>query len=157
MSPSADAPQSEPEAALPTARFRAQHIDLFKLSATLSRYRTPQEVRAHAGELTMAMARFLGKLRVHAAMEEEGLYPTLLADPDPAVAAAAQQMLDAVGGVYKALDRWATRWRSKEALEAHPEGYLAETKDVLRQLTQRVTLETMLLYPLADARLGGGA
>ncbi|MEW5850587.1 MAG: hemerythrin domain-containing protein [Myxococcota bacterium] len=142
----------DPEEALPTARFRRQHAELFELAQELLAIRDPEAVRADATNVRLRMARFLGKLRVHAAMENDAMYPRLLKDPDPRIQETARRLFTDVGPIYDEVFAYADRWPTAAAVAADPTTFVQETKKVLRRLGERVTLETMELYPLVDER-----
>lgn len=149
-------PPHEVDAALPTARLRRQHLDLYEMANGLLEWRTPADIHTHAAELARRLARFVGALQVHAAMEEKALYPRLLEDEDAGVVEQARGLLRDVAPIYQEVFAYAERWRRSDLVMAAPEVFLKETKAVVRRLSERVTRETMELYPLADARLSLG-
>lgn len=144
----------EVDSALPTARFRRQHLELFSHSQALLEWRAPADVVTHAAELTRRLARFAGALRVHAAMEEEALYPRLLVDADASVQQQARSLLTEVGPIYEEVFTYIERWRRAELVTEDPAAFVRDTKVILRRLSERVTRETMELYPLVDERGG---
>ncbi len=134
-----------------TEKFRRQHAELAaEAKAIGARLRSSETLREDAAELRASMARFLGRLRVHAAMEDGALYPELLAHPDPEVRSAAQGLLDRVGTVYAHFDAYARRWLEGDAIERDPEGFARETADAFAVLRRRMAEEHAQLYPLAD-------
>ena len=122
----------------------------------LLEWRAPPDIEANAAELARRLARFVGALQVHAAMEEKALYPRLLEDADPAVVEQARGLLRDVAPIYQEVFAYADKWRRSDLVKAAPEVFLKETRAVVRRLSERVTRETMELYPLADARLSPG-
>lgn len=103
-----------------------------------------------------ALATFAGRLRVHAAMEQDALYPRLLASTDETVAAKASELLDEVGDIYRAFFGFLERWRDGEAVRADPEGFCRDTMIQLNNLRVRMKRENEELYPLVDAHGHGG-
>lgn len=145
-------PDEAVDPALPTAKFRRQHLELFTLSNALVEWREPDSIATNAAEVVRRLARFVGFLQVHAAMEEEALYPRLLRDDDATIRQQARDLLDGVAPIYKEVFAYGEKWRRSDAVSADPQGYLKDTKAVLRRLTERVTRETMELYSLVDAK-----
>jgi hypothetical protein len=135
-----------------TERFRRQHEELVALAGELLRALDPVVIAVDPSDVRRRLARFAGKLGVHAAMEERALYPRLLQDTDPAVRAKARSLLDDVGGLYDAFFAYTKRWSDPETLRARPSEFVAETYRILKILGRRMMQEDAELYPLVDAR-----
>jgi hypothetical protein len=142
------------DADVDTSNFRRQHKELMKLAGELMALLEAERVRQRVHDVLLSLARFNGKLRIHAAMENDALYPRLLTDPDEAVQRAAQVLYDEVGDLYRTFDRHARRWSSTEAIAGDAEMFIAETMELLRRLGARMMRENAELYPLVDARAG---
>lgn len=97
------------------------------------------------------LARFAGKLRVHAAMENEALYPELLRAPDPVVRATAERLFAELGPVYDEFDRFESRWPSALVIAEQPRVFVLQTLELFDILRRRMTVENKTLYPLVDA------
>ncbi len=136
----------------PTDNFRRQHEELATLGTELlQRLAEPaEEVAKNAGELRRSMARFAGKLSVHASMENEALYPRLLEHADPNVRNTARALFDEVKGIYSGFGAFTKRWPSTESIVADPATYARESKKVLKTLWMRMVRENDELYPLVD-------
>ncbi|MBK7397850.1 MAG: protein kinase [Myxococcales bacterium] len=149
--PSAPGPISSVQ--LATDRFRRQHEELATLAAALigELQVPPAELVAKAGPVRRMVARFAGKLSVHATMENDALYPRLLAHADPAVRAKARELHDEVGQLYGTFGEYAQRWPGTASVEADPTGFAKDTMRVLKQLGRRMFREHEELYPLVDA------
>lgn len=97
------------------------------------------------------VARFAGKLRVHAAMENEALYPELLRSPDPVIRATAERLFAELGPIYDGFDRFEARWPSAIAITEEPRLFILSTLELFDQLRKRMSIENKTLYPLVDA------
>lgn len=97
------------------------------------------------------LARFKGKLEVHASMENEALYPRLLAHPDAGVRETADRLQDEVGGLYQSVGAYLQRWPTSQSISGNAHDFARETFDVLRALGKRMKREDRELYPLVDA------
>jgi hypothetical protein len=83
-------------------------------------------------------------------MEEEALYPRLLASSDREVVAKARELLDEVGALCSEFFVFRNRWASSERIQRAPEDFCRETMLHLRRLQLRMRREAQELYPLVD-------
>ena len=134
------------------SKFRRQHKELMGLAGELMVLLEADRVRARTQEVVVALARFSGRLKVHAAMENEALYPRLFADPDEAVQRIARALYAEVGDLYRVFDRHARRWMSAEAISADAETFVNDTMELIRLLGARMMRENKELYPLVESR-----
>ncbi len=134
-----------------TARFARQHEQLQELSKVLLKTLDTRTLTIDPGPARRALATFVGRLRVHAAMEQEALYPRLLASSDPAVAAKARELFDEVGTLYDRFFSFLDRWSDPEVIKANAEGFCRETMMELHRLSRRLRRENDELYPMVDA------
>jgi len=137
---------------MPTDNFRRQHEELARLGGDLLQRLSepPETIGKNASELRRMMARFAGKLSVHASMENEALYPRLLEHRDPKVRERARALFDEVKGIYSAFGVFTKRWPTTESIVADPVAYAKDSKKVLRTLWTRMVRENDELYPLVD-------
>jgi hypothetical protein len=143
-------PMSAPEADSPTRRFSEQHAELTRLAGELLALLDTRTLADDPAAARSALATFSGKLRVHAAMEEEALYPQLLQSSDPEVAAKARELLAEVGTIYAEFFAFRDKWKASEDLRRAPEDFCRETMFLLRRLQRRMKREAQELYPLVE-------
>jgi hypothetical protein len=136
---------------LPTENFRRQHDELMQLGTSILTMLAQEGVAQRASEIRRLVARFAGKLNVHARMEGEALYPRLLAHDDDAVRRLATSMVDELGGIYDSFGSYAKRWPDADAIENDAMGFVRHTREVMAILAKRMMRETHDLYPLVDA------
>src|SRR6202044_2034301 len=108
-------------------------------------------IATEAATVRRLVARFAGKLAVHASMENEALYPRLLDHADTEVRLRARALFDEVGTIYGSFDAYVARWPSASSIELAPSEFVDQTRDLLNQLAVRMTRENNELYPLVDA------
>lgn len=135
----------------PSDRFRQQHARLMELAMEIGQMFDVSGQVADADACRRKLAAFAGALRVHAAMENEALYPRLLEHPSPAVRQAARRMLDEYGELYDEFHAFLSGWPTAAAIRADPPRFARETRRVFRRLGARMLEENDTLYPLADA------
>jgi hypothetical protein len=131
----------------PTDNFRRQHQDLAALAQEIEgalQSAEPQQLRRLLG-------RFAGKLQVHAAMEEEALYPRLLSHTRSDVRDVAEKLHGELGGIYSLVGDFVVRWLESGAIEAQRELFVDDVAKVFNVLRLRLEAEERELYPLADA------
>lgn len=133
-----------------TENFKRQHAELSSEAKIIVARLSPDELRQDAAPMRAMMARFLGRLRVHAAMEDGALYPELLAHADPEVRATAQGLLDRVGDLYAHFDTYARQWLEPGAIEADADAFIRDTLAAFAMLRRRMAEEHAQLYPLAE-------
>lgn len=138
------------EPATESQRFRRQHKELMYLAGELMSFCEPTRVRAQAAEVRTALVRFTGKLRIHAAMENDAVYPRLINHPREDIRKKAQSLYNEVGDLYKRFDRYSKQWHDLERLKSEPERFLEETQEMLRMLGMRMLREDTELYPMVD-------
>ena len=123
------------------------------LAAKLQAELVPGRVAADPAAARRLLARFRGLLLVHAAMENDALYPSLLDHRDANVRARARALFDEVGTIYDGVRQHGERWASPERIQAEATVFVQETLALLKTLGKRMARENAELYPLADANV----
>lgn len=134
-----------------TDSFRRQHAELAALAVDIRNRLSVEEIERDARGIRTALARFGGKLRVHARMENEALYPDLMTHRDGSVRREAGRLLDEVGLLYATFDRLEQRWPTADVLAEQPREFILDVLGCFEQLGRRMSAENKTLYPLADA------
>lgn len=135
---------------LPSDRFRRQHDELYKLATEIDSALSSAQYPENAREIRRMMARLKGKLVVHSTMENDALYPRLLAHSDPVVRGRARAMFDELGPIYEAVGDHHSAWSSVERIQADPRRFADHTREIFAKLLRRMERENDELYPLAD-------
>lgn len=112
---------------------------------------TRDALREKPDEACRRLARFTGKLKVHAAMENSALYPRLLESDDPRVRERAERLFREVGTLYDSFSEYSEQWCVPERVRDAPEAFASETLVMLQRLGRRMARENDELYPLVDA------
>jgi hypothetical protein len=137
-----------------TARFVAQHAEIVRLAGELLALLDPAALAADPTMARRALATLGGRLRIHAAMENEALYPRLFGCGVPDVERKARELYDSFGGLYEQFTQHARKWSEAAAIARTPAAFADETASILARLRQRIAREDAELYPMAD-RLDG--
>jgi hypothetical protein len=133
-----------------TTTFKRQHAELRQLSIEVRALLSPEAIERDARAVRALVARFAGKLRVHTKMENEALYPALLAHHDESVRIVAQKLLAELGPVYATFDAYESRWPTAEALLENPRAFVLDTLQLYETLAHRMRTEDRTLYSLVD-------
>jgi hypothetical protein len=136
--------------------------------ATENSRRQHLELRRHADDLlTLAAApaldgaavqrnlsRMSGVLKMHVAMEVEGLYPQLLNHGDEEVRLLASGMIDKLKSVYEGFLQFRDKWPA-DAVHANPEEFIRQASFVARAFVESTHREEQGLYERVDAIFAG--
>ena len=133
-----------------TTSLRRQHDDILKDIATFAVLLKPAPRPATGASLLEQLSALSGKIKVHLAMEDNVLYPELLAAADPQTRTTAAAFKKEMGGIGAAFAAFRERWNTADAISANLAAFAREASNVLEQLNQRIQRENGSLYPLAD-------
>jgi iron-sulfur cluster repair protein YtfE (RIC family) len=134
-----------------TSKFREQHAEILviakKVDAAMAKL--PDAAAQVRTELTALAA----KVNVHLAMEDEALYPRLLAHTDPKVRNLAKKFTDEMSGIKAAFHKYIATW-TEQAIRGDAKSFVAASKSLFAALAQRIQRENTELYPLLDKSAG---
>jgi Hemerythrin HHE cation binding domain len=134
-----------------TDRFRRQHEELTELGGQIFACLVIPALEKDPAPVRRLLARFKGKLEMHASMEDEALYPRLLTHADAEVRATADRLHGEVGALYQSVGAYLERWPTSQAISGNAPDFARETFEVLKALGRRMKREDKELYPLVDA------
>jgi hemerythrin-like domain-containing protein len=133
-----------------TEKLRQQHAELVQIVKEVSSYLVPEKASQNAADVSRLLAAFIGKLRVHLAMEDDGLYPTLAKSMDRNVRNIATQFQAEMGNLKPILERYAKKWTTPTAIQSAPQDFCGDTKRLFEALAKRIEKENNELYPMVD-------
>ena len=132
---------------LKTSVYRTQHSELARLAACI-----PAEgAMPNAFEASLALARLKGVLGVHLKLEDDVLYPAMLAHESAEVREKAAKYQREMGTLAAAFTQFYQKWASNSAIEANPSGFQREWAGILKALQKRIEAEESDLYAAVDA------
>ena len=133
-----------------TKLYRSQHRELLRLAE-----RVPVEGRMPTGfEVGLALARLKGVLGVHLRMEDDVLYPAMLAHPSADVREKAAKYQQEMGSLSATFGAFYEKWAAKaQIIDEDPQAFLREWRSVLRALRARIEAEESDLYQAVDAHV----
>ncbi|HMI88653.1 MAG TPA: hemerythrin domain-containing protein [Polyangiaceae bacterium] len=133
-----------------TDTFRRQHDEILMLVKELQPRLDPATLRGDAAPVAAGLQRLAVMLKAHLALEDATLYPKLLTHTDASVAATARRYQQEMGGLQTAFANYVERWPTASAIQAQPDGFLAQTQEVVAALLARIDRENGELYPMLE-------
>lgn len=133
-----------------TESFRQHHKDLLKIASEISGRLNLHDIEKDPGTMKTMLSRLSGKVSVHLAMEDDSLYPELIAHKDAFIRAAADRLAKEVGGIKKAFAEYTRKWHNAEAIGGNATEFIRETRNIFSELTRRIEKEDGELYPLVE-------
>ena len=132
-----------------TQTFRRQHGELQRIAAELTKLALVPGTPAESIRATLG--RFVGKLRVHARMETDALYPRLMTHEDAEIRRRSERLHAELGPLYGLVDEFVERWGTAEAIDQRRIRFRIDLARMLAKLGWRMRRENEELYPMADA------
>ncbi len=133
-----------------TETFRRQHIELLAIAGEMTAILDAEALKKDASAMRRLLSSLAGKLTVHLAMEDNGLYPRLLAHKDAKISATARSYVDEMGGIKTVFVAYLEKWPNEGAIRANPAVFIKETQAIFQALATRIAREDQELYDLVD-------
>jgi hemerythrin-like domain-containing protein len=133
-----------------TDDYRRQHEEILELISKLSGYLYEQKLKNDAQEARKILSKLSGALKVHLAMEDNSLYPRLLASKDEKIKKIARQFIEEIGGIAPVFNNYLNKWPNPASIESNPSEFINETNKLFNALKNRIERENNILYPLID-------
>lgn len=134
-----------------TQGLQRQHLELMQLAQEIRALLVPEILEADPRRVRILVARFAGKLRVHDRMENEALYPALMADGREEVRSAATRLHAELGALYAVFDTYERRYPDAASLLVDPRRFVKDTLEMFEVLGRRMHRENRELYSLLAA------
>ena len=131
---------------LATKRFIAQHDELLDLSDQITACLNFIELAKDATKVRSLLSIFLGRLKVHLAMEDGSLYPVMLDLEDKKINEMARMFINEMGGVVDAVNDYAMIWASAMAIQDNPKIFITHTNKIMSAMARRIDKENYELF-----------
>lgn len=131
-------------------KFKHQHIDILSAIAELRKL-VQTGIANHATDIAQRIVAMSGIIKLHLAVEDRVLYPSLEASGNAALAGMSQkyrQEMDNIAGSYL---NFAAKWNTARQLAEEPEAFRDEANQVLKALYDRMKREDREFYPAIEA------
>jgi hypothetical protein len=130
--------------------FRRQHAEIAEVAAEITAALDAKELASSAEIMSGLLSVLGGKLTIHLAMEDKGLYPRLLRHQNLVIRDTAKRFMHEMGGIQTVFGEYLTRWRDAAVIQKRPDDFIKETRTLLAALSARVSREDNDLYPIVD-------
>jgi hypothetical protein len=125
-----------------------QHKELVRTATEMFAWLDAGKLRARGGgDVHRALSSLSGILKVHLAMEDRSLYPSLVNHRDAQLRTLAQQFLDERAELRERYDAYKARWTSAASIQGAAEKFVDETRQILAMLYMRMKKEDDLFHP----------
>lgn len=133
-------------------KFKHQHIDILSAISNL-RALVQSGIDSHAAAISQRIVAMSGVIKLHLAVEDRVLYPTLEASDNKALAGMSQHYREEMDGIAGSYLQFAAKWNTPRLLQQEPETFRAEANQVLRTLYERMKKEDREFYPAIESAL----
>jgi hypothetical protein len=134
---------------LPMARtqsFREQHEEILEIVRNIEAELVMDKLKKNPSNVLRMFAGFSGKLKIHLAMEDKGLYPMLAQHADQSIRLLGENYSKEMTTITDAYLKFSQQWLSPTAIEKDPSGFMAATRKVFGLLGKRIEKENRELY-----------
>jgi hypothetical protein len=131
-------------------KFKHQHIDILSDIATLRKL-VQSGIANAAPAIAARIVSMSGVIKLHLAVEDRVLYPSLEASGDPELARLSRQYQGEMEGIAASYLAFAAKWNTPRLLELQPEVFRTEANQVLKTLYERMKREDRVFYPAIEA------
>ena len=133
-----------------TDSLRTTHQEIQTIVSQILENLDESALSEKAKEVRSLLVGLSGKLGMHLAVEDKSLYPNLLKHENDEVRLTAKKFMDEMGGISAAFKAYLNKWPHSRDIAANPNDFIRETKNVFRELSDRIDREDNELYKLVD-------
>jgi hemerythrin-like domain-containing protein len=108
------------------------------------------KLKKNPGTVLKMFAGFSGKLKIHLAMEDKGLYPMLAHHADQSIRVMGESYSKEMATITDAFLKFSQEWLNQGAIEKDPSGFIAATRKIFGQLGKRIDRENKELYTVLE-------
>jgi hemerythrin-like domain-containing protein len=131
-----------------TENFIRQHNEILELAGEISSLLKADLSLEDAAEIRNMLSTLAGKVSIHLAMEDNGLYPRLKESNDPVTLKTTMEFIREMGDIMDKFKTYNDRWPIPHSIHEAPEKFITETKLIFAALQNRIERENSILYPL---------
>nr|WP_278330534.1 hemerythrin domain-containing protein [Clostridium magnum] len=88
-----------------------------------------------------------GKLNIHMNSEDKFLYPELINSRDEQLKQIAKQYSEEMGNIHQEFSNYKNKFNTKTKILSDVDGFLKESKEIIKLLENRISKEDIYLYP----------
>lgn len=131
-------------------KFKKQHIAIIDCVTRLRHY-TKAGISENATEIAQLIISMSSLIKLHLAVEDNVLYPALLAGKNTRLASLGKQFQEEMGVIAVTYLDFVKRWNTAANVSNNPEGFRSDANRVLKILYARMQRENTEFYPAIEA------
>lgn len=131
-------------------KFKHQHMDILGNISAL-RLLSQAGVAKNAAHIAKLIVSMSSTIKLHLAIEDQALYPTLQRSANPELARMGQQYQKDMGPIAQSYEAFAKRWNRSESVRRDEQGFRDDVNRVLRMVYERMQRENRDFYPRIEA------
>lgn len=108
-------------------------------------------VVGNTAQISKQITDMASHIKMHLAVEDRVLYPTLARLDDPVIGALAARFQAEMASLAEAFGEFVRQWRVPERIDADPEGFRRGANSVLKALYERLQKEDTEFFPAVAA------
>jgi len=124
-----------------------QHIEIRESVSKIKQVVNSNDIKGALDILVREINTLAGKLNIHMNSEDKFLYPTLIESNDNQLKQIAKQYSEEMGSIHAGFNNYKNKFNTKSKIINDVDGFLRESKGIIKLLEERVTKEDMHLYP----------
>ena len=130
-------------------KFKHQHEDILDAISSL-RSLVKNGIPSHATEIAQCIVAISGIIKLHLAVEDRILYPTLEDSDDRVLKQMGRQYRDEMQTISKAYIAFAVKWNTPSPLMEQPEQFRTEANAIFKLIYDRIKKEDRDFYPVIE-------
>jgi hypothetical protein len=131
-------------------RFKHQHVDILARIDALRRL-AHQGVENNSAAIADHVAKLGSVVKLHLAIEDRILYPSVRRAADPGIAQLAEAYQEEMKGIAFEYQRFTKKWSSAAYVANEPEAFRVAANTALREVYLRMQRENQEFYPAIEA------
>lgn len=131
-------------------KFKQQHVEILGNVAEL-RLLVKDGIIENAEKISKLIISMSSSIKLHLAVEDSILYPSLQSGNNAAVARMGKQYQAEMDAIAAAYLNFARSWNNVTRVSGDPEGFRSDANIVLRVLHARMHKENTVFYPAIEA------
>lgn len=124
-----------------------QHIEIKDLFSKIKQEVNSNDITVNLDTLVIDINTLSGKLSIHMSSEDKFLYPKLIESEDQQLRQIAKQYSEEMGNIHLEFNNYKNRFNTKTKILGDTDGFLKESKEIIKLLENRILKEDMHLYP----------
>ena len=128
-----------------------QHSDIKDLVSKIKQEVISSNIALSLDTLVKNINTLSGKLNMHMSSEDKFLYPTLIESKDQQLKQIAKQYSEEMGNIHIEFNDYKNNFNTKTKVLNNIDGFLKESKEIIKLVENRISKEDINLYPKIKA------